>query len=129
MSTEPTPMKCSPFHAIVEDLVLLSTHREHPIKGKTILFRAGCELGRLEFDHTKGVVKRDDDLASFAQLYRVLRPKPAHDLDGGHGWMAAEGDTGGVDDVAGGLLTQCRERDHPLKHVDICSLLVKIRAE
>ena len=114
MSTDlHTNSKCSPLHAVVEDLVLLSTHREHPIKGKTILFWASRELGRFEFDHTKRVVKRDDDLASFALLHRVLRSKPAHDLDGGHGWMAAEGDTSGVDDVAGGLLTRCRERDHP----------------
>lgn len=104
-------MKCSPFHAIVEDLVLLSPHGKHSIKSKTILFWAGCELGRLEVDHTKRVVKRHDDLASFAQLYRVLRSKPAHNLDGGHGWMAAEGDTGGLDDVAGGLLTRRRERE------------------
>jgi hypothetical protein len=105
-------MKCSPFHAIIKDFVLLSTHGEHPIKGKTILFRAGCELGRLEFDHTKRVVKGDDDLACFAQFYRVLRSKPTHDLDGGHGRIAADGDTSGVD-VAGGLLTRCRERGHP----------------
>ena len=103
-------MKCSPFHAIVEDLVLLSAHGEHSIKGKTILFWAGCELGRLKVDHTKRVVKRDDDLASFAQLYRVLRSKPAHNLDGGHGWTA-EGDTSDPDDVAGSLLTRRRERE------------------
>ena len=35
--------------------------------------------------------------------------------------MAAEGGTGGVDDVAGGLLARCRERDHPW---NIWSLLV-----
>lgn len=80
-----TDPKYSPFHTIVEDLVLLGIHGEHSIKGKAILFRASCELSRLEFERTKRVVKRDDDLASFAQLYRVLRSKPAHDLDSGHG--------------------------------------------
>jgi hypothetical protein len=96
--------KYSPFHAIIENLVLLSGHWEHSIEGKSILFRASCELGRPELDGSKRVVKRDDDLASFAQLYRVLRSKPAHDLDSGHGPVAEEGGIDGVGDVAGGLL-------------------------
>jgi len=64
------------FDPIIEDLMLLCSHRKDSIESKSILFRARTNLIRFELDCLEVFIESNHDLPAFTLFNRVYWTKP-----------------------------------------------------